>query len=191
MSRRNALPPLPGKYRSAGALPEEYGFRWGAFAMSFVFLVLGGGVLLNPPLHGLQLVAISAALLAVFLVSAWASRLWSDQPVQGLRRLMADLPFIVLGIAGFAGAGFMAYGLFVLTVRLVAMNPIALALIAPVLGVLLVLMKRTGVVDLMRVSIASYMTSPSRGMTPPLASGEEQLTYLETVRRVRFWHKQL
>ncbi|MGE0059380.1 MAG: hypothetical protein AB7P33_08765 [Dehalococcoidia bacterium] len=134
-SRKSALPPLPGKYRSAGAAPEEYGFRWGAFALALAFLAVGAGSLLTSTFFDDPVFsAVALGLIAVSAVSAWASRLWSDRPLDGLRRLLAELPFIVLALMLAAATLYMGFILLVVGFRIAKDDPLLAAGFVAVFG---------------------------------------------------------
>jgi hypothetical protein len=141
---------MPGKYRtSQDSSPERYSFRVGACLLSLAFLAVGVGVVGSFVSTGdYWQIGLGILFCAIFAASGLASHFWSDRPVSGLRRLLADSPFIVVGIAGIAVIGAMAYGIALVLIQQVKATPLLMIAIVPGLALLVLVMHRTSVLDL-------------------------------------------
>jgi hypothetical protein len=182
-----SLPPLPTKYRQSPRDTgiEEYGFRWGAFLASLACLAVGLGMCLGAETTNPLWYGFAAVLIAAFVLSAWGSRLWSDKPVDGLRRLAANAQVALLTIFLVAIAAGLAYVLTLVLFRLASESLLMMVMVVVAFLCLGLTFRGTAASSLMRNSI-SWAFFPHSGPPHAVAHEEEALaTTNEAMRALR------
>jgi hypothetical protein len=120
---------------------EEYGFRWGAFLASMVCLGVGLAMSFGAQARDPLWYGVAAVLIAAFVLSAWGSSFWSDRPVQGLRRLAANVQLALLALFVVIITAWVSYVFVSILVGLAAESPwrllgivVAVAILSVIVG---------------------------------------------------------
>lgn len=101
MKGKSTLPPLPAGLRAKAAgdsITSGVGFRPGLFAACLLVLFAGVILVLPGRTNGDEGLILGSACCAAFFINAIASGGWQDRPRQGLHRLLAELPLLLLAM---------------------------------------------------------------------------------------------
>jgi hypothetical protein len=123
-------------------------------ALSVFFLFVGCGLVLGGfETTDTVVMAVGFGCILLFMVSGWGSRLWSDQPVEGPRRFLAEAQFFAAAIVLAIGLGYLFVGLLLVIARLVSGAPELLVGFVFLAALLTFLMQRSNVIDLQSVRL--------------------------------------
>lgn len=140
----------------------------------------------GPLLDDVAFSGVAVGLMALVLVSTWASHGWTDRPVDGLRRFLAGMPFVLVVVVCLGAMPYLAYGVALVMIDWVSQDPWVLLFVIPLVAVLVLIQRKAGVAELLRVSLSGAMFPTGGTMSANGSSPEEhRLTYMNIIKRLR------